>query len=65
MVKGTAIAHLNGLDGQLEEASRDGHHPGVLGVDAARNITRVAVEVLLVVNETLGKERHVARDEVV
>ena len=59
------MAHLNGLAGQLEEASRDGHHPGVLRVERGQERRRVAVKVLLVVDEALGEESHVALVEVV
>ena len=64
--KGIAIvAHLDSLAGQLEEASRDGHHPGVLRVKGSQERRGVAVEVLLVVDEALGEEGHVAHGEVV
>ena len=57
--------HLNSLAGQLEEASGDGHYPGVLRVKRGQECRGVAVEVLLVVDETLGEEGHVALPEVV
>ena len=60
-----SFAYLDGLAGQLEEASGDGHHPGVLGVERSQERRGVAVEVLLVVDETLGEEGYVSRDEVV
>ena len=59
------FAHLDGFAGQLEKASRDGHHPGVLRVKRSQKCHRVAAEVLLVVDEALGEEGHVALVEVV
>ena len=61
----TFIAHLDGLAGQLEEASRDGHHPGVLRVKRSQVCHGETAKVLLVVDEALRKEGHVARDKVV
>ena len=59
------IGHLDGLAGQLEEASRDGHHPGVLRVKGSQERRRFAVKVLLVVDEALGEEGHIALVEVI
>ena len=58
-------SHLDSLAGQLEEASRDGHHSGVLRVERSQEGHRFAAEVLLVVDEALGEEGHVALVEVV
>ena len=63
--KRALLVHLDGLAGQLEEASRDGHHPGVLRVERGQERHRFAAKVLLVVDEALGEEGHVALVEVV
>ena len=59
------LAHLDGFAGQLEESSRDGHHPGVLRVKRSQECHRIAAEVLLVVDEALGEEGDIALVEVV
>ena len=60
-----AAAHLDGLAGQLEEVGRDGHHAGVLRVKRSQERRRLTVEVLLIVDEALGEEGHVALVEIV
>ena len=57
--------HLNSLGGQLKETSSDGHRPGVLGVQRGQESRRLAVEVLLVVDEALGEERDVTLVEII
>ena len=59
------IAHLDGLAGQLEEASGDGYHPGVLRVKRSQERRRCAVEVLLVVDEALREEGNIALIKIV
>ena len=59
------MSHLDCLAGQLEEASRDGHHARVLRIKRSQECRRLAAEVLLVVDEALGEEGHVTLVEVV
>ena len=61
----TVSVYLDGLAGQLEEVGRDGHHPRVFRVQRSQKCRRLAVEVLLVVDEALGEEGHIALVEVV
>ena len=65
LVEKFGIAHLDGLAGQVEEASRDGHHPGILRVERSQECRLFAVEVLLVVDEALGEESSIALVEIV
>ena len=64
-VQRALLVHLDSLAGQLEEASRDGHHPGVLRVEGSQECRWFAVEVLLVVDEALREEDYIALGEVV